>query len=74
METIKQYYRLCSINDEKPNPVYNQIDEKVMNAIIGKKHIELYLKKDAKGYIVKENVIGAKQKTKLKNKKPILIF
>jgi len=64
MERIKQYYRLCAIksNDDKPTPLYNQISENVTNVIIGKKYVTMFLKKDKKGYIIKETIIGGKRK------------
>src|SRR3989344_2361423 len=61
MERIKQYYRLCNIKsyNDKPTPLYNQIEDNVLTSILGKKHIIMYLKQDKKGYIMRETVIGS---------------
>ena len=78
MERIKQYYRLCLIKSEgdKPTPLYNQLEEKVVVSVMGPT-VVLFLKPDKKGYSLKENVIGGRESKKNNypsNDEPILII
>ena len=77
MEKIKQYYRICGIVPEEnaPQPIYNQIKDKVVYTLVSQKHVILFLTPDKRGYKLKETIIGGfHKKNKNHNTSPILIF
>ncbi len=60
-EEIKNYYKACAINRDRlgVNPIVNQIDKKILEAIIIGVEQKTYFRKRNDVYTIKETVIGA---------------
>lgn len=67
MDKLKNYYKLCGIVPLKyqPNSIITQLDEAVLRGTFSEKQLALYIAKDDAGNIIRENIIGAKEKKKV---------
>lgn len=60
MEKIKRYYQLCGVKspEERPVPIVNLINEKALEDIFTRKHVELFFRRTDNVYKLRETVIG----------------
>lgn len=77
MDSIKKYYKVCDIKpkSKQPNPVINQIDQKVINVVFTKKQVFMYLTRDTSNnnvrITVKESIVGGGKK---RNSERVLVI